>query len=323
MTTPTTSSGGHLALPPDGLREARVRAVARALAAQPFLSGAADLGPHDERLQRILVDLTRGHEGERAEILGEIAKERGIETEEIVRRARFVLACLILPATGTLYETLGVRPDASRGEIRRQWSEAIKRYHPDRLAGGPEWLDLQAGRLIEAYQTLRDPVRRRRYDLELARRRSLASGPVSVPPARRLSPVWSAVGRGAVLLLLAAGVVGILLYAPLTPVSLPAVPVPPAPRLLDAWKEPSAPIPGPPSGAGTRSPGSTRAPDGRDSGSAPAGTIGERPAEPSGRAPNASLAEDPAGSTPDAGVATGTDAAEPLRPADTDNEASR
>ena len=170
-----------------------MRAVVRALAAQPFLSGAAELGPHDERLERILVDLTRGRDGERAEILSEIAKERGIETEEIVRRARFVLACLLLPATGTLYETLGVRPDASRGEIRRQWSEGIKRYHPDRLAGGPEWLDLQAGRLIEAYQTLRDPVRRRRYDLELARRRSLASGPVSVPPARRLSPVWSAV----------------------------------------------------------------------------------------------------------------------------------
>jgi len=52
-------------------------------------------------------------------------------------------------------------------------------------------------------------------------------------------------------------------------------------------------------------------------------TIGERPAEPSGRAPNASLADDPAGSTPDAGVATGTDAAEPLRPTDADDEASR
>ncbi len=300
-----------------------MRAVARALAAQPFLSAAAELGPHDERLQRILVDLTRGREGECAEILSEVGTERGVETEEIVRRARFVLACLLLPATGTLYETLGVRPDASRREIRRRWSEAIKRYHPDRLAGAPDWLDVQAGRLIEAYQTLRDPVRRRRYDLELARRRTLTFVPVPALLARRVSPVWSTVGRWVVLLLLAAAAIGIWLYAPLTPVSLPAAPVPPAPRLLDAWKEPSPAIPAPSSRAGTRPPNSTRSLSGRASGPAPAVTTGEHSTGPSGRAPHASLPDKPVGSTSDAGTATGTDTSEPPRPMDADDEASR
>ena len=48
----------------------------------------------------------------------------------------------------------------------------MQRYHPDHLSGsapGRNWLDGQARRLIEAYNTLKDPARRQAYDAQLAR----------------------------------------------------------------------------------------------------------------------------------------------------------
>jgi hypothetical protein len=77
-----------------------------------------------------------------------------------------------MPASGTHYEVLGVAPDATKQQIRKRWATLMQRYHPDHLSGaapGSNWLDGQARRLIEAYNTLKDTARRRAYDAQLAR----------------------------------------------------------------------------------------------------------------------------------------------------------
>jgi molecular chaperone DnaJ len=62
-----------------------------------------------------------------------------------------------------LYIVLGVQRGASPGEIKRAYRRLARRYHPDINPGDRE----AAGRfrqILEAYETLIDPDRRRRYD---------------------------------------------------------------------------------------------------------------------------------------------------------------
>ena len=76
------------------------------------------------------------------------------------------------------YDTLGVRPDASDGEIRRAYRELARHLHPDR--GRSDATAMAA--LNEAYRVLRDPGRRAAYDA--AQRPSVTRpAPVSRPGA--------------------------------------------------------------------------------------------------------------------------------------------
>jgi len=75
----------------------------------------------------------------------------------------------------SLYEVLGVPPHASAEEIRAAYRRAARRHHPD-AGGDPRRMsDLNA-----AWRVLGDPVRRARYDRELAARPARPAGP---PPA--------------------------------------------------------------------------------------------------------------------------------------------
>ena len=58
------------------------------------------------------------------------------------------------------YETLGVPRDASAADIRKAWKRLMSQTHPDKEGG--ETAD--AAEINRAYQALRDPDRRARYD---------------------------------------------------------------------------------------------------------------------------------------------------------------
>jgi len=62
-----------------------------------------------------------------------------------------------------LYEVLGVDRNATEDEIKRAYRALARRYHPDANGGDPE-SELRFKEISVAYETLRDPERRRRYD---------------------------------------------------------------------------------------------------------------------------------------------------------------
>lgn len=91
---------------------------------------------------------------------------------------------------GTLYEVLGVAPDASAEELRAAHRERVRRLHPDVASG--EAAAMRA--LNEAWAILSDPERRAAYD-----RSSGGRGPE--PPAPRIRiRLWPFLILGAALL---------------------------------------------------------------------------------------------------------------------------
>ena len=72
------------------------------------------------------------------------------------------------------YVVLGVAEDADDETIRSAFRALARRYHPD-VGAGSSPVEFQRAR--EAYETLADPERRRRYDRQL---RSTSARPVVI-----------------------------------------------------------------------------------------------------------------------------------------------
>ena len=64
----------------------------------------------------------------------------------------------------TLYEVLGVSPDAPAEEIKKAHRKAMRVYHPDVYSGSREEAEQIAARINRAYATLSNPQERDSYD---------------------------------------------------------------------------------------------------------------------------------------------------------------
>ena len=62
------------------------------------------------------------------------------------------------------YEVLGVARDATDDEIKKAYRQLARQYHPDANAGDPA-SEARFKEISVAYDTLRDPEKRRRYDM--------------------------------------------------------------------------------------------------------------------------------------------------------------
>ena len=67
-----------------------------------------------------------------------------------------------------VYEVLGVRDDASAEELRRAYQQLALQHHPDRARNGSAGTDSneEFQRIQTAWELIRDPTERRRYDAE-------------------------------------------------------------------------------------------------------------------------------------------------------------
>jgi curved DNA-binding protein CbpA len=77
------------------------------------------------------------------------------------------------------YETLGVPPNASLEEIKRQFRYLVQAHHPDKFKSDVHKAQAteEIKKINEAYQVLSDPLRRAEYD----RQRERASGRSAKP----------------------------------------------------------------------------------------------------------------------------------------------
>jgi hypothetical protein len=118
-------------------------------------------GPEDEAafLYALLVDAARARSSSYYWEICRTARRRGVTPEYVVDRAVVLLATIEERRRTDLYRILGVPGLASGEMIRQRWLDLAKRHHPD--AGGEAALFRQAK---EAYEILRDPVRRAEYE---------------------------------------------------------------------------------------------------------------------------------------------------------------
>ena len=82
--------------------------------------------------------------------------------------------------TMNYYVVLGIEEDADSSSIRSAFRALARRYHPDAGAGSSA---IEFRRVLEAYETLSDPDRRRLYDrrLRVARGRPAVVVEWSIP----------------------------------------------------------------------------------------------------------------------------------------------
>ena len=67
----------------------------------------------------------------------------------------------------TFYEILEVNSDATEKEIKKSFLKKTKTMHPDTIDSPTEEANQAFQKLTEAYQTLKDPVTRKMYDINL------------------------------------------------------------------------------------------------------------------------------------------------------------
>lgn len=65
------------------------------------------------------------------------------------------------------YEVLGVSPTADQSAIRKAYLKSSLKYHPDKNPGAEELAKANFISIGEAYEVLRDPIKRSQYDHEL------------------------------------------------------------------------------------------------------------------------------------------------------------
>lgn len=121
---------------------------------------------------------------------------------ELVRHAAvFFIEQVMLCQNADSYRVLGADPQTGSGDLRRNMALLVRWLHPDKAAD--EQRSVFVGRINQAWNDLKTPERRARYDhsrgLALAQKRALTARPAATfaGPARSPYRAPAARGRGA------------------------------------------------------------------------------------------------------------------------------
>jgi DnaJ-like protein len=119
------------------------------------------VGPEDDAafLYGLLADVARARSSSYYWEICRTARRRGVTPEYVIDRAVVLLATIEERRRTDLYRILGVPGLASGDMIRQRWIEVAKRHHPDVGGDGAAFR-----RAKEAYEVLRDPMRRADYE---------------------------------------------------------------------------------------------------------------------------------------------------------------
>ena len=98
---------------------------------------------------------------------------------------------LVPESDPSLYDQLGVSPQADPETLRQAFRRRSKTLHPDTTTRPADEAARDFQRLREAYELLADPARRRLYDVELQQRQQV----VRPLPAERRRDSWDGIGE--------------------------------------------------------------------------------------------------------------------------------
>ena len=104
-----------------------------------------------------------GGDGGNASRAGGRRRRRGARRERRRDRRRSGRRQVVTKARMDFYVVLGLGREATVGDIKRAYRRLARRYHPD-INPGDRLAATQFRQIAEAYETLIDPDRRRRYD---------------------------------------------------------------------------------------------------------------------------------------------------------------
>ncbi len=98
------------------------------------------------------------------QIVEAAAKALGIRPTEVERAVHFFLRHVLLSPRNDHYRVLGLSENASDEAIRRHYQLLIGIFHPDRFGDDSEYDTACTARINEAYDVLKHPAERRKYD---------------------------------------------------------------------------------------------------------------------------------------------------------------
>jgi hypothetical protein len=159
----------------------RVKEIIAALARPQPLPDLSSLCPDKKELTRVLLYIARGPRSPYSAELREVAELHHVDIGDLTKKAEALLAHLNIASSSDYYSILEVHQYASFDEIHHKWIEQMQLFHPDMYDSSAGWIAQQARRLNEAYAVLKDPEKRRDYDLERRTRgkeRLRASAPI-------------------------------------------------------------------------------------------------------------------------------------------------
>ena len=118
-------------------------------------------GPDDEAafVYDLLVDIPRARSSAYYQEVCRTARRRGVTPDYVIDRAAVLLGAMAERRRMDLYRILGVAPLSSGDAIRQRWLAVARSTHPD--VGGDSVRFQQAK---QAYEILRDPIRRAEYE---------------------------------------------------------------------------------------------------------------------------------------------------------------
>jgi hypothetical protein len=168
------------------------RVVSGLLRAQSLDALVAGAGDDSAALQQLLLDVARGRGGRWYGTVARAARRQSLAAASVADRAAVFLAALEARRRDDLYRVLGVPPLASEAALRDRWLELSRTTH---VRAGEDPGRYRVAR--EAWETLRDPIRRADYERWWLRALGPFEAPLQQPAQGRSSNGGGASGPGA------------------------------------------------------------------------------------------------------------------------------